>query len=84
VPGETDAQFLYNTRKKSWKVMKKRFWDLPEFIQNDVMVSLQAMFRDMFTWMNVGRTRELILEHTETRKVPPGIPGALTRELSHQ
>jgi fructose/tagatose bisphosphate aldolase len=84
VPGETDAQFLYNTRKKSWKVMKKKFWDLPEFIQNDIMVSLQAMFRDMFTWMNVGRTRELVLEHTETRKVPPGIPGALTRELSHR
>jgi hypothetical protein len=42
------------------------------------------MFQDMFTWMNVGQTRELVLEHTETRKVSPGIPGALTRELSHR
>ena len=28
-PGETDAQFLYNTRKKAWKVVKKPFWEMP-------------------------------------------------------
>jgi fructose/tagatose bisphosphate aldolase len=25
-PGDTDAQFLYKTRKKSWKALKKPFW----------------------------------------------------------
>ena len=83
-PGETDAQFLYNVRKKSWKVMKQRFWDLPQSIQDDIMLSLQAMFKDMFTWMNVGQTRELVLEHANARKIAPEIPGALRRELGAQ
>ena len=28
-PAETDAQFLYNTRKKAWKAVKKPFWEMP-------------------------------------------------------
>ena len=32
-PGETDAQFIYNVRKKSWKIMKRRFADLPDAVQ---------------------------------------------------
>jgi fructose/tagatose bisphosphate aldolase len=83
-PGETDAQFLYNVRKKSWKIMKQRFWDLPPPIQDDIMLSLQGMFRDMFTWMNVGQTRELVLEHTTTTMIAPEVPDALTRTLGVQ
>jgi hypothetical protein len=82
--GETDAQFVYNTRKKAWKVMKERFWKLPDNIQNELMNSLQSMFRDMFTWMNVGNTRELVLQHTVARKVPPRAPNALTGLLQYQ
>ena len=58
-PGETDAQFLYNTRKKAWKAVKKPLWEMPASAQTDIMRSLQDMFRDMFTWMNVGSTTEL-------------------------
>ncbi len=35
--GETDAQFFYNTRKKSWKVMKGLFWAMPADVQGDIM-----------------------------------------------
>lgn len=83
-PNETDAQFLYNTRKKAWKVMKKRFWELPESIQEDIMRSLQSMFTNMFTWMNVGGTEELVLAYTKMDKVSPPVPGALMRELKEQ
>lgn len=75
-PGETDAQFLYNTRKKSWKVMKERFWDMPAQAEADIMESLEGMFRNMFTWMNVGGTKGLVREHTTLTKIAPPVPAA--------
>lgn len=79
--GETDAQFVYNLRKKAWKIMKQRFWDLPENIQADVMASLQKMFSDMFTWMNIQNTRELVAKHTDAPIIHPPVPDALTKAL---
>jgi hypothetical protein len=76
---ENDLQFLYNTRKKAWKVMKARYWALPEPVQVEVMVSLQGMFRDMFTWMNVGNTSKLVLEHTTLAKIAPPLPAIMAR-----
>ncbi len=78
-PGETDAQFLYNTRKKSWKVMKGAFWAMPEGPTAEIMASLQGMFHDMFTWMNVGGTSKLVDETTTLVKVSPPVPAALTK-----
>lgn len=77
--GENDLQFLYNVRKKAWKVMKQPFWDLPEETAAEVMNSLQGMFRDMFTWMNVGNTTDLVREHTKLVKVAPPKPAALDK-----
>ena len=51
--------------------MKKPFWEMPEAVQAEIMRSLQGMFRDMFTWMNVGGTSGLVLDHTTMIKVPP-------------
>ena len=67
--GETDAQFLYNTRKKSWKVVKERFWAMPAEVQADIMGSLEERFRDMFTWLNVGGTSGLVQELTTTPRI---------------
>jgi fructose/tagatose bisphosphate aldolase len=78
-PGETDAQFFYNTRKKSWKVMKQPFWEMPAGAQAEIMASLQVMFRNMFTWMNVGGTSRLVLDNTTLVKVAPPLPEALRK-----
>lgn len=77
--GETDAQFFYNTRKKSWKVMKKPFWEMPAQAQADIMKSLQDMFRNMFTWMNVGGTSKLVADNTTLVKIAPPVPEALRK-----
>ena len=79
--GETDAQFVYNIRKKAWKIMKKRFWELPATIQNDIMNSLEKMFHDMFVWMNIQNTVELVAQHTQTRVIRPAVPNELSRYL---
>lgn len=78
-PGETDAQFLYNTRKKSWKVMKRPFWEMPKQAESAIMASLQEMFRNMFTWMNVGGTSKLVTDNTTLVKVMPAVPEALRK-----
>lgn len=76
-PGETDAQFFYNTRKKAWKVMKRPFWEMPDAVQDEIMAALQHRFTDMFTWMNVTGTSALVAEHARPVKVPPELPEAL-------
>jgi fructose/tagatose bisphosphate aldolase len=81
-PDETDAQFVYNTRKKAWAGMKERFWNLPTDIQQDIMASLDAMFRDMFMRMNVGGTADLVARHTQAKTVPIPLPPALARMLT--
>jgi fructose/tagatose bisphosphate aldolase len=79
---ETDAQFVYNTRKKAWAGMKERFWNLPVDIQEDIMASLEEMFRDMFLRMNVGHTEDLVARHTHAKVVPVPLPAALARMLT--
>lgn len=75
--GENDTQFFYNTRKKAWKVMKGPFWEMPAPVQDEIMASLQKMFTDMFTWMNVVGTSRLVDEHVTPVKVSPPLPAAL-------
>lgn len=76
---DTDAQFLYNTRKKSWKVMKERFWNLPAETQSDIMASLQEMFHDMFMRMNIADTYDLAAQTTRAPKIALKMPEALDR-----
>ena len=80
-PGETDAQFVYNLRKKAWAGMKERFWNLPADIQHDIMASLEEMFGDMFVRMRVGATRELVARYTDAKVVPVPMPAVLARAL---
>ncbi|MEI8190833.1 MAG: aldolase, partial [candidate division NC10 bacterium] len=80
-PDQTEAQFIYTTRKKAWAGMKERFWNLPADIQEGLMVSLEEMFRDMFVRMNVGQTGELVAQHTQAPVVPVPVPPALAKAL---
>jgi fructose/tagatose bisphosphate aldolase len=79
--GDTDAQFVYNVRKKAWGGLRERFWNLPADIQQDIMASLETMFGDMFARMNVGGTRELVRRYTDVTVVPVPLPDALARRL---
>ena len=80
-PDQTEAQFVYTTRKKVWAGMKQRFWDLPADIQADIMVSLEEMFRDMFERMKVGHTDELVAKFTQMPAAPVPMPAVLAAAL---
>lgn len=79
--GQTDAQFLYTTRKKAWAGMKERFWNLPADIQEAIMLSLEEMFGHMFERLNAGRTRELVARFTRAPAVAVPLPPALAKVL---
>lgn len=81
-PGQTDAQFVYTTRKKAWAALKARFWDLPADIQDAIGASLEEMFAQMFERLNAGSTRDLVARLTETSVVPVPVPPALAMELA--
>jgi hypothetical protein len=80
-PDQTEAQFIYTTRKKAWAGMKERFWNLPEDIQQAIMASLEDMFRDMFERMRVGETEALVTQYTQAALVPVPMPAALAATL---
>ncbi|MBI2456900.1 MAG: class II fructose-bisphosphate aldolase [candidate division NC10 bacterium] len=80
-PGQTDAQFVYTTRKKAWPLMKQRFWDLPSEIQEQIGASLEEMFGQMFERLNVGDTRELVARFTKATPVAVPVPPALAAAL---
>jgi hypothetical protein len=80
-PDQTEAQFVYTTRKKAWAVMKQRFWDLPADIQEALMGSLEEMFRDMFERMKVGDTNEMVARFTQAPAVPVPVPAPVANAL---
>jgi hypothetical protein len=79
--GQTDAQFVYSTRKKAWAGMKARFWDLQADIQDAIGASLEEMFSQMFERLNVGNTGDLVARFTQTPVVSIPVPPALAAEL---
>jgi len=81
-PDQTEAQFIYTTRKKAWAGMKQRFWDLPADIQDTLMGSLEGMFRDMFERMRVGATNDLVAKFTQAPVVPVAAPPDLADALA--
>ena len=79
--GQTEAQFIYTTRKKAWAGMKERFWNLPADVQEAITTSLEGMFADMFRRMRIEGTDELVRRYTPAPAVPVPLPPALEKAL---
>ncbi len=80
-PGQTDAQFLYTTRKKSWAALKARFWDIPADIQDAIGHSLEGMFGEMFERLNVGSTDQLAAKFAQAPVIAVPAPAGLAKAL---
>jgi len=58
--GQTEAQFIYRTRKKALGPFKRRLWDLPEESRRPIRDELEGRFWYLFQQLNVVGTRALI------------------------
>jgi hypothetical protein len=56
---ETDTQFYYRNRKRSFGDFKKEIWDLPAENKKKIMRELEDRFSFTFQKLNVVDTREI-------------------------
>lgn len=59
-PQQTDEQFLYKTRKKTFGPFKKQMWTLPPEKLGKIMKSLEDKFSFLFQKLNVIDTTDLV------------------------
>lgn len=79
-PTDTEAQFIYKTRKKAVGPFKKHFWSLPEKSLKAIGADLEKQFSFLFEQLNIGGTRSVVekfitapeIHHTEPTEVKSG------------
>lgn len=79
-PTDTEAQFIYKTRKKAVGPFKKHFWTLPEESLKAIGEDLEKQFIFLFEQLNIKGTRALVdkfvrvpeIHHAEPLEVKTG------------
>ncbi|MGQ9801547.1 MAG: class II fructose-bisphosphate aldolase [Candidatus Saccharicenans sp.] len=59
-PADTEAQFIYKTRKKAVGPFKKHFWNLPEDSLQAIGQDLEKQFAFLFEQLNIKGTKNII------------------------
>jgi fructose/tagatose bisphosphate aldolase len=75
--GQTDEQFLYKTRKKSFGPFKRTLWELGEDVRGPINASLEERFSFLFRKLAVPGTRELVAKHILPVSLPLPRPQSL-------
>ncbi len=74
-PADTDAQFVYKTRKKAIGPFKNQFWTLPQEARDEVGASLEKQFAFLFEQLSVGGTTDLVAQFVHAPEVHQPVPG---------
>jgi hypothetical protein len=75
--GETDQQFLYKTRKKTYGPFKKDMWDLPAAVKGPLFDDLERKFEFLMKQLQVPGTRAVVERFVQpTAFLPPMPQGA--------
>jgi fructose/tagatose bisphosphate aldolase len=76
--GESDAQFLYKTRKKALGPYKRELWELP--VKDEIIAAQEQKLRFLFEQLGVSGTRSMVERYvTPARRsmpLPPSLAGA--------
>jgi hypothetical protein len=70
--GQTEAQFIYKTRKKGFGPFKYEWWTLDKEYKDKIMEALYNKFEFLFNKLNVFNSRELVDKYVEPIPVPFG------------
>jgi hypothetical protein len=60
--GETERQFLYRTRKRTWGPFKEQLWNLDD--KQTIMVDVEAELEFLWKQLKVVGTRDLVEKYT--------------------
>lgn len=74
--GETDVQFFYKTRKKTWGPFKQQVWDLPADVRAGLGASLQNKFEFLIDQLKAGETGDVVKKYitqAAAEVVPPAV-----------
>jgi len=74
-PKDTEAQFLYKTRKKAVGPFKKQFWSLPQEARNAYGATLEKTFSFLFEQLAVGGTKGIIAKFVTVPEIHQPVPG---------
>ena len=78
---DSDAQFLYRTRKKAFGTFKRKFWELPADVRARLGKDLEEKFGFLFEQLNVQRTAELVKKNVPLVPIIPPAPAAIAEAL---
>ena len=79
--GETDAQFIYKTRKRAFGPFKRHFWTLEESRLQSICDELEERFVQMFELLGVSGTTADVNAQTTLVDVHRSRPSALEKVL---
>jgi fructose/tagatose bisphosphate aldolase len=79
--GETDAQFIYKTRKRAFGPFKRYFWTLDDAAKNEICAELEGRFLRMFELLGVANTSADVRAATTLPEVHKPQPSALAGVL---
>lgn len=73
--GQTEAQFLYTTRKKAIGPFKRRLWELPT--KDEILATQAEKFAYLFTELGVNGSRAMVDRYVTPVAVARPLPEAL-------
>lgn len=61
---QTNEQFHYKLRKKTFGAFKKEYWSLPKKVKTPIMADLEKRFAFIFRELNVENTKEMVNKYS--------------------
>src|ERR687897_500497 len=80
--GQTDAQFFYGARKRSFGPFKRQLWDLPVETRDRIADDLEASFSLLMQRLGVAGSAELVERFVSRVDVPAPMPATLSATLA--
>ncbi len=74
---DSDEQFFYKTRKKALGPFKRRFWDLPEKVKQELATAYDAKFEFLFAQLGIGDTAKHVAAFVKTPALHPRTAGEM-------
>jgi fructose/tagatose bisphosphate aldolase len=74
-PKDTEAQFIYKTRKKAVGPFKKQFWSLPKEALKAIGADLEKNFSFLLEQLGVAETTEFVKRYVKSVDIHHPLPG---------